>query len=88
MKIVLDNKEYELIFNKDECFNEELLEKRYTDFFENYDYIVGDFSYDMLRLKGFYENSDNDINSYKKLDNYLENKCSYGCKYFVLKKMK
>ena len=60
-----------------------------TDYFNNFDYIVGDWSYSKLRLKGFYESNNKnvkDINNINNLDNYLNNYCAYGCKYFVLKK--
>lgn len=40
----------------------------YTDFFSDYDYIVGDIAYGKLRLKGFYEETNKkakNINNYK-----------------------
>ena len=30
---------------------------RYSDILDKYDYIVGDYGYDQLRLKGFYKDS-------------------------------
>ena len=67
----------------------EELESKFTDYFYDYDYIVGDYAYSKLRLKGFYDSNNkksNKINDIKNLDKYLENNCAYGCKYFVLKK--
>ena len=54
-------------------------------------YIVGDFSYDKVRLKGFLEPTNpkkTEINDYSKLDKYIEAYCSYGARIFILKKVK
>ena len=88
--IVLENNKYELIENYKNAFNEEMLEKRYTEYFEPYDYVVGDIAYGNLRLKGFYESTNKKakkINNYKNLSKYLEENCAYDCKYFILKKI-
>ncbi|MGI6329683.1 MAG: YutD-like domain-containing protein [Bacilli bacterium] len=71
-------------------FDLEVVKEKMTDYFNNYDYVVGDWAYGKLRLKGFY-NSNNKkatkINDIKKLDKYLKEQCAYGCKYFILKKV-
>lgn len=88
-KVTLRNINYELI-KGEEAYNEEEVSSLITDYFDEYDYIVGDIAYDKLRLKGFC-NKDNklfkDINDYSKLEEYIKNKCAYGCKYFILKKV-
>lgn len=87
----LDNNKYELIENYKDGFDYELVKEMYTDYFEPYDYIIGDWSYGKIRLKGFCNkinkicNKSNDI-KYK--DEYIKDLCSYECKYFVLKKIK
>ncbi len=89
--IVLGNIEFELIKNENEGYEEESLIKRYTDYFENFDYVLGDWSYGKLRLKGFNDKNNSNfknINDYQKLDEYLQKYCSFGCRYFVLKKVK
>ncbi len=90
-KIVeIANQKYELITNYKDAFDDEEFQKCYTDFYDNYDYVVGDIAYSKLRLKGFY-NSDNKkakkINDFKYLDIYLKENCAVDCKYFVLKKI-
>lgn len=89
-KIKLEENEYELIKDEKEGFDEELIKTKYTDYYEDYDYIVGDVAYGKVRLKGFY-NSDNkkvkEINNYKNVDKYINNNCAYACKYFILKKI-
>ena len=80
---------YEIIKDYKNGYNKEELEKKYTDYFENYDYIVGDWAYGKLRLKGFYENSNkkcNEINNIDNLDEYLDKNCAFGCAYFVAKR--
>lgn len=89
--ILLGKNEYILKTNYNEAYNEEEMKLKYTDYFENYDYIVGDIAYGKLRLKGFNKNSNsnfNKINDYSNFNNYIENNCAFGCKYFVLEKAK
>ena len=60
-----------------------------TDYFEDYDYIVGDIAYSSLRLKGFYDDKNKKakkINNFANLDDYLKKNCAVDCRYFVLKK--
>ena len=90
-KIVINDIEYEIIRNDKDCINKKELEEKITDYFDEYDYIMGDFAYDKVRLKGYY-NSDHKmakkINDIKYLDDYIENYCSYGARIFLLKKIK
>lgn len=90
-EIIVNDTKYELIKNYRDAFNEEEFAKCYTDYFYDYDYIVGDIAYNKLRLKGFYDSTNkkvNKINNYKNLDNYLHDYCAVGCKYFIIKKRK
>lgn len=89
--IELQNNKYEIIRNDKDCFNYEEIKEKVTEYFEDYDYILGDFSYDKVRLKGYYDSSNKKvtkINDYKYIDEYIENYCSYGARVFVLKKIK
>ncbi|MDO4995593.1 MAG: DUF1027 domain-containing protein [Bacilli bacterium] len=89
--IELQNNKYELIRNDKDCFNYEDIKEKVTDYFEDYDYILGDFSYDKVRLKGYYESTNKKatkINDIKYIDDYIENYCSFGARVFVLKKIK
>ena len=90
MRIEVANYEYELIKNYKDGFDKEEFINKFTDYFYDYDYIVGDIAYGKLRLKGFYGEKSkklNKINDYRNLDDYLKNNCAYDCKYFVLKKI-
>lgn len=89
--MTLDNNEYELIENYKDGFDLDALKEKYTDYFENYDYIFGDWSYGKLRLKGFCDKINkncNRINDIKYKDKYIKELCSYDCKYFLIKKVK
>lgn len=88
-KIIVEEIEYEIITDNRNGFDEEEFKNRYTEYFYDFDYVVGDWAYDKLRLKGFYEDSNpksKEINKISTLDRYLKDKCAYGCKYFVAKK--
>lgn len=89
-KINIEDKEYEIIKDYKNGFNKEEFERLYTDYFYEFDYIVGDWAYGKLRLKGFY-NSNNkncsELNNIDNLDNYLKNNCAFDCKYFVAKRI-
>ena len=91
MIIEIENRKYELIKNYKEGFDKEEFISKYTDYFYDYDYIVGDIAYGKLRLKGFYDEKNkkvNKINNFKNLDIYLKNNCANDCKYYILKKCK
>lgn len=90
-KYVINNMEYELIEDNGDCFNEVEVKDKVTDYFDEFDYILGDYAYNKLRLKGFCNRNNtryNKINDYKSKDEYLKNLCAYKCRYFVLKKSK
>ena len=82
--------EYELVEEYTDGFELEEAQNKIPDYFIPYDYIVGDWSYGKLRLKGFC-NKDNDIykpiNDIENLKKYLEENCPFNCKYFVLKRL-
>ena len=55
--MVINNIKYEIIKDDNHTCDEELLKEMMTDYFASYDYIVGDWSYNKLRLKGFNDKS-------------------------------
>lgn len=88
--VILNDIKYELTQNYKDGYDESLVKEKCTDYFINYDYIFGDWSYGKLRLKGFCERKNNNyknINDIHLLDMYIKNYCSYDCKYFLLKKI-
>ena len=45
MKIKIENCNYEIIKDYNNAFNLDDLVNRYTSYFEDYDYILGDYAY-------------------------------------------
>lgn len=87
--LILEQWEYELIINFREGYNEEVLLERYSDVLLKYDYILGDWGYGQLRLKGFFDDRNQKATYETKistLQDYLYEYCNFGCAYFVLKK--
>ncbi|HRX91881.1 MAG TPA: DUF1027 domain-containing protein [Candidatus Izemoplasmatales bacterium] len=74
---------FELVKNYRDAFVLDDFNKRYTDAFDIYPYIVGDYSAGILRLKGFTMNGKN--NGYKTIPDYLAESCPMNCAYFILK---
>lgn len=84
---LLDNN-YKITKGK-ENFDYEEVKSLFTDYFKDYDYVLGDYSYGKIRLKGFYDSNNKKvrkINDIKYLDNYIKDYCSPGAKIFLLKK--
>ncbi len=91
MKIYEFNNKYELEKNYKDGFDYEATKEIWTEYFDDYDYILGDWSYGKLRLKGFCDKKNKNfkpINDIKTVDNYIKKHCAYECRYFILKKIK
>ncbi len=87
--VVLEENTYEIIKDYKNGYNKDELINKYTDYFKDYDYIVGDWAYGKLRLKGFYEKNNKkckEINNIDNLDKYLKENCAFDCAYFVAKR--
>ncbi|WP_342514802.1 YutD family protein [Sporosarcina sp. FSL K6-1522] len=87
--IIIDDWQFELLTNYREGFNEEAFLARYSDVLLKYDYILGDWGYGQLRLKGFFDDRNQKATYETKistLQDYLYEYCNFGCAYFVLKK--
>ncbi|MDY0405232.1 YutD family protein [Virgibacillus sp. 179-BFC.A HS] len=81
---------YTLMKDVKNGFQKEAVENRSSEILKKYDYIVGDWGYDQLRLKGFYEDTHAKASCDSKigaLEDYLYEYCNFGCAYFILKKM-
>lgn len=88
--LTIDGRRYRVVNTYKQPFDLEAFANRYTEILEKYDYIVGDWGYDQLRLKGFYDvdsrhaSKDQTINT---LMDYLNEYCNFGCAYFVLQRL-
>ena len=87
--IEINNKRYKLVKEYKDGFDKEAVENLLTDYFDDFDYVFGDWAYSKLRLKGFNKADSNKvtkINNIEGLDKYIKNNCAYDCKYFLLEK--
>ncbi len=87
--ILAGGKNYEILKDHKDGWNPEAFRDRYSDVLERYDYIIGDWGYSQLRLKGFYR--DNHPKATKEtaissMVDYINEYCNFGCAYFVLQK--
>ena len=90
MIIEIEYNKYKLIKDYRSGFDKDMFLDKYTSYFENYDYIVGDIAYNKLRLKGFYDSNNKNvskINNYNDVEKYLINNCASDCKHFIVKKV-
>ena len=76
-KVLTETIEFDLVDN----YKEGILTK--------FDYIVGDWGNEQLRLRGFYKDDKANESEEKisRLEDYLLEYCNYGCAYFVLENL-
>lgn len=89
--IVLEKAQYEVIKDFREGYQEEPLRERYSEVLAKYDYILGDWGYGQLRLKGFFDDRHPKATYETKIstvEDYLYEYCNFGCAHFILKKAK
>ncbi|WP_203649149.1 YutD family protein [Secundilactobacillus yichangensis] len=77
---------YELMVNYRDAFDRVELSDRFNTYFSRYDYLVGDWGFGQLRLRGFYDDKRNVAGELKisALQDYLDEACNTGCPYFVM----
>lgn len=88
-KLDFENKSFEIIKNYKNGYNKDEFINKCTDYFDEFDYIVGDWAYGKLRLKGFYDSKNKnckEFNNYDYFDKYLKENCAFDCAYFVAKR--
>ena len=62
--INLNGIEYLIEKNYKDSINKEELESLFTEHFNQYDYVAGDYSYNKLRLKGFFDTKNKKVQRY------------------------
>ncbi|MDV6378908.1 YutD family protein [Sporosarcina sp. GW1-11] len=88
--VILENTRYEIVAEFREGFEEEVLNERFSEVLLKYDYILGDWGYGQLRLKGFFEDRNSKSTYETKIStvqDYIYEYCNFGCAYFILKKI-
>ena len=89
-EIEINNVKYRILENHNDAIDKESLCLKITDYFDNYNYIVGDWAYGKLRLKGFNKKNNKNfrqINDFDGIEFYIKEYCAFGCKYFILEKI-
>ncbi|AXF56151.1 YutD family protein [Salicibibacter kimchii] len=79
---------FELVEEGKSGWDEEAFLKRYSEILNKYDYIVGDWGHEQLRLRGFFHDNHKKANVDSKAStiyDYLFEYCNFDCPYFILK---
>ena len=85
-KVEAEGFTFTLVENSKDAFDVTAFTQRFSEVLTKFDYIVGDWSNEQLRLRGFYKNerAEESLEKISRLQDYLLEYCSYGCAYFVL----
>lgn len=89
MEIKIRDHNYEVVKNEKDAIDIDLLQEKVTEYYDDFDYIFGDWAYSKLRLKGFNDKGNKNfkpLNDYRNIDKYIKECCAYGCRHFILKK--
>ncbi|WP_295729979.1 YutD family protein [uncultured Limosilactobacillus sp.] len=85
---IINKHSYAIVEDNHQSFDLERFTDRFSMILSKYDYILGDWGYDQLRLRGFYD-KENPLyrpeRGIETLQDYLYEQCNFGCDYFVLK---
>ncbi|GGE07127.1 hypothetical protein GCM10011571_05450 [Marinithermofilum abyssi] len=90
-EIAVNGFRFEVVYDHKKGWNPEAFSKRYSEVLDKYDYIVGDWGYGQLRLKGFFADSHPRANRDTKIahfEEYLHEYCNFGCAYFILRRIR
>jgi uncharacterized protein YutD len=88
--IFIANKAYEVVVDHKNGWKPDAFKERYSEVLERYDYIVGDWGYNQLRMRGFFK--DNHPKATKEstiatFQDYYNEYCNFGCAYFIIEKV-
>ena len=85
-QVLTDEIQFELVENYRDAFDLTAFNQRFSEILTKFDFIVGDWGNDQLRLRGFYQDEkakESDV-KISRVEDYLLEYCNYGCAYFVL----
>lgn len=87
--IHIGGKSYEIVHENRNGWNPEAFRDRYSEVLERYDYIIGDWGYSQLRLKGFFRDNHQKAtkeSTFSGMSDYINEYCNFGCAYFILER--
>jgi uncharacterized protein YutD len=90
VNLLVGDRKYRLVHNHRDGFDAEKLGERFSDVLSRYDYVVGDWGYEQLRLKGFFNASHKKALPEQRIDtieDYLYEYCNFGCAFFVIERV-
>lgn len=84
--LAINGHPYELVANVRDGFDFTEFSQRFSTILSKFDYIVGDWGFEQLRLKGFYaeDRAGAKQNQIDAVQDYLYESCNFGCAYFIL----
>ncbi|WP_229750402.1 YutD family protein [Paenibacillus nasutitermitis] len=85
----INGRAYELIHENKDGWNPEAFRERFSEVLERYDYVIGDWGYNQLRLKGFFRDNHPKAtkdSAFSSMLDYINEYCNFGCAYFVLQR--
>jgi uncharacterized protein YutD len=88
--IHIANKTYEVVVDHKNGWKPDAFKERYSEVLDRYDYIVGDWGYNQLRLRGFFKEMHPKAtkeSSIATLQDYLNEYCNFGCAYFIIERI-
>jgi uncharacterized protein YutD len=83
-------RQFALTVEQHKGWNVDAFRERYSEVLDPYDYIVGDWGYSQLRLKGFYASGHRyarGMNQFETIADYIQEYCSVRCPYFVVHRL-
>lgn len=86
---LIGDRPYRIVQDYRDAFDPERLGERYSEVLSRYDYIVADWGYEQLRLKGFFSDENRKVPVEMRigtLEDYLYEFCNFGCSYFVIER--
>lgn len=88
--VLIGNRQYHVLVDHKNGWKQEAFRERYSEVLERYDYIVGDWGYNQLRLRGFFRDGNPKAvkdSLFSTVQDYLNEYCNFGCAYFILEKI-
>ncbi|WP_125681720.1 YutD family protein [Levilactobacillus yonginensis] len=84
--LTINGHPYELVTDVRDGFDFTEFARRFSTILSKFDYIVGDWGFEQLRLKGFYaeDRAGAKQNQIEAVQDYLYESCNFGCAYFIL----
>lgn len=88
--LTINSRRYQIAVNHKGAVDPVRIAERYDEILSKYDYIVGDWGYEQLRLKGFYSDQNHTADPDQRIghvQDYLLEFCNFGCAYFILERI-